>query len=250
MKKVLLFSLLALALSVFSCGDDTGTNSSGGGDYSGGDNSPTNYTLTTNVYPSNGGYVSRSPNQTTYTPGTTVTVTATPYSGYSFTGWSGASTSTSSSVTITMSGNKTLTANFKAQVANAVIITLTYWATKATDLLDNNLDPTIYFNVTAYKSGSIVSSNSTGALLDRTDLGQSWSGAIKSSPVPFITSADELRITPIVKEKDPAFDDDISPGYYSSWKTIPSVGARGSITVGTASKTTSEVSYSYEFIWQ
>jgi uncharacterized protein (TIGR02145 family)/uncharacterized repeat protein (TIGR02543 family) len=41
-----------------------------------------------------------------------VSVTATAANGYVFTGWSGASTSTSSPVTITMDGNKTLTAKF------------------------------------------------------------------------------------------------------------------------------------------
>jgi len=70
------------------------------------------YTLTTNTYPAVGGTVSRSPNQTSYTCGANVTVTAVEVAGYTFTGWSGASTSTNASVTITMDENKTLTANF------------------------------------------------------------------------------------------------------------------------------------------
>jgi len=73
------------------------------------------HTLTINVSPSGGGSVSRSPNQTSYTSGTSVTVIATAASGYTFTGWSGASTSTNSSVTITMNGDKTLTAVFELQ---------------------------------------------------------------------------------------------------------------------------------------
>jgi len=81
------------------------------------------YTLTTNVFPSGGGSVSRSPNQTNYTYGTNVTVTATVVSGYTFTGWSGASTSTSSSVTVTMNEDKTLTANFQQQQANSYTLT-------------------------------------------------------------------------------------------------------------------------------
>jgi uncharacterized protein (TIGR02145 family)/uncharacterized repeat protein (TIGR02543 family) len=72
----------------------------------------TQYTLTTNASPSNGGSVSRNPNQTTYAPGTNVTVTATPANGYTFKGWSGASSSTNATVTITMNDNKTLTAGF------------------------------------------------------------------------------------------------------------------------------------------
>jgi len=73
------------------------------------------YTLSVNSSPSYGGSVSRYPNKTTYTCGEQVTVTAEPAtnSGYVFTNWSGASTSTNTSVTITMDGNKTLTANFQ-----------------------------------------------------------------------------------------------------------------------------------------
>jgi uncharacterized protein (TIGR02145 family)/uncharacterized repeat protein (TIGR02543 family) len=72
----------------------------------------TQYTLTTNATPTNGGSVSRNPDQTTYAPGTSVTVTATPANGYTFKGWSGASSSTNATVTITMNDNKTLTAGF------------------------------------------------------------------------------------------------------------------------------------------
>ncbi|MDR2693887.1 MAG: InlB B-repeat-containing protein [Chitinispirillales bacterium] len=71
------------------------------------------YTLTASASPSGGGSVS--PSSGTYTSGTSVSVTATAASGYTFTGWSGASTSTSSPVTITMNGDKTLTANFAQQ---------------------------------------------------------------------------------------------------------------------------------------
>ena len=70
------------------------------------------YTLTVSADPSNGGSVSRSPNYDRYNHGTSVTVTASAYSGYRFTGWTGAS-STNTSVTITMDGSKTVTANFQ-----------------------------------------------------------------------------------------------------------------------------------------
>ena len=48
----------------------------------------------------------------TYKYGTSVTLTATPNTGYNFSGWSGGSTSSNSSITITVSGAKTYTANF------------------------------------------------------------------------------------------------------------------------------------------
>jgi uncharacterized protein (TIGR02145 family)/uncharacterized repeat protein (TIGR02543 family) len=72
------------------------------------------YTLTTNISPTGGGTVSRSPNQTApYSCGTSVTVTAAAASGYVFTGWSGAATSSSASVSVTMNSEMTLTANFR-----------------------------------------------------------------------------------------------------------------------------------------
>jgi uncharacterized protein (TIGR02145 family)/uncharacterized repeat protein (TIGR02543 family) len=70
------------------------------------------YTLTVSANPSNGGSVSRSPDYERYNHGTLVTVTASAYSNYTFTGWTGAS-STSASVTVTMDGNKALTAKFE-----------------------------------------------------------------------------------------------------------------------------------------
>ena len=47
-----------------------------------------------------------------YAYGTIVTLTATPATGYSFTGWSGDLTGTTNPATITMTGDKTVTATF------------------------------------------------------------------------------------------------------------------------------------------
>jgi len=210
------------------------------------------YTLTVEVSPYGAGTVN--PAQASYAPGTQATVTATPASGYTFSHWSGASNSTSNPLNITMNSNKTLTAVFE-QVANAVIITLTYWESKETDgaLGSTKLDPKIWFEVEALQGGKSVSNNSTSALLDKTDLGQSWSGSSKSSAIPFIPSADELRIYAVVKEKDTAFDDDISPGTYASWKKstnpIPPAGYSNSTTLGYDGGK-SKVSFSYEFVWR
>jgi uncharacterized repeat protein (TIGR02543 family) len=69
-----------------------------------------NYTLTTSV---NGqGSISRNPTGTSYPGGTSVTLTATPATGYDFSGWSGDLTGTTNLATITMSANKTVAANF------------------------------------------------------------------------------------------------------------------------------------------
>ncbi|MVT12139.1 pectate lyase family protein [Chitinophaga tropicalis] len=73
---------------------------------------PVTYTLTTTASPAAGGTVTGAG---TYESGTVVTVKATPATGYTFTGWSGAVTGTSASASVTMSGNKSVTANFKAE---------------------------------------------------------------------------------------------------------------------------------------
>jgi hypothetical protein len=69
-----------------------------------------NYSLT--VTTSSGGSVSIQPNQSSYAPGTSVTLRATPSLLFKFTGWSGNATGTANPLTITMNGNKQIKANF------------------------------------------------------------------------------------------------------------------------------------------
>jgi len=82
------------------------------------------YALATVIYPSGGGTVSLSPNQTSYSHGTNVAVTVTANLGYTFTGWSGAASGTANPVTIAMDDNKTLTANFQ-QIPYSVTVSST-----------------------------------------------------------------------------------------------------------------------------
>jgi pectate lyase len=81
------------------------------------------YSLTTNASPAAGGSVTRAPNATSYAAGTTVTLTAAPASGYTFSSWSGAVSGTSSSITVTMDANKTVTANFTPVTPNSYTLT-------------------------------------------------------------------------------------------------------------------------------
>ncbi|MCA1744464.1 MAG: carbohydrate-binding protein, partial [Bacteroidales bacterium] len=67
---------------------------------------PSSYTLTTTI----NGSGSVSPSQGTFNAGTSVVLTATPASGWEFTGWSGGYTGTSA--TVVMDANKNITANF------------------------------------------------------------------------------------------------------------------------------------------
>lgn len=54
---------------------------------------------------------------TTYSSGTVVTLTAYPSSGYQFAGWSGDANGSTNPTTVTMDGNKNITANFTATTA-------------------------------------------------------------------------------------------------------------------------------------
>ncbi|MBF0099775.1 MAG: InlB B-repeat-containing protein, partial [Desulfobacterales bacterium] len=69
-------------------------------------------TLTKISSPTAGGSISVSPDKTSYTTGETVTLTVTPNTCYSFSGWSGDASGTATSTTVTMTANKTITANF------------------------------------------------------------------------------------------------------------------------------------------
>ena len=86
--------------------------------------SPITYTLTVTAAPSNGGSINLSPAGGTYTRGTTVTLTATPASGYNFGYWDGAASGSSRTVTIIMGKNKSTTAHFKAAPAPTTTPTL------------------------------------------------------------------------------------------------------------------------------
>jgi pectate lyase len=73
---------------------------------------PASYTLSTTTAPAAGGTITGAG---TYTAGTVVTVKATAATGYAFTGWSSNASGTAAAVTVTMDGNKSVTANFQAQ---------------------------------------------------------------------------------------------------------------------------------------
>jgi uncharacterized repeat protein (TIGR02543 family) len=70
----------------------------------------TQYTLTTGVV----GLGSVSPSSGSYDAGTMVTLTATPNAGYQFSNWSGDLSGSTNPATITMDGNKNITATFTA----------------------------------------------------------------------------------------------------------------------------------------
>lgn len=71
------------------------------------------YTLGVTISPASTGTVDKSPDQATYTYGTTVWLTASPNSGYEFDRWEGDATGTANPVSVYMDGNKSVTAYFR-----------------------------------------------------------------------------------------------------------------------------------------
>ena len=70
------------------------------------------YTLVVSVSLTGSGTVTKSPNKASYVYGDVVTLTASANTGYSFSSWSGDGSGTTNSYTLTINGNKTVTANF------------------------------------------------------------------------------------------------------------------------------------------
>jgi len=71
-----------------------------------------NFTLQTATSPSDGGTVNRNPKESSYAPGSTVTLTATPAADWKFAGWSGDASCNTSPLTVVMDKNKVITAKF------------------------------------------------------------------------------------------------------------------------------------------
>jgi uncharacterized repeat protein (TIGR02543 family) len=81
------------------------------------------YTLSAGVYPEEGGLVY--PTDGEYRSGTTIEVEAVPVPGYEFEGWSGASSISSPNLSLTMDGDKQLTAHFVLKLTPTPKATLT-----------------------------------------------------------------------------------------------------------------------------
>jgi uncharacterized repeat protein (TIGR02543 family) len=77
------------------------------------------YTLTVT---SDHGTVAKNPDKATYTYGEVVQLTATPDVGWSFANWTGDATGTANPVSVTMNGNRSVTANY---TQNAYTLTIT-----------------------------------------------------------------------------------------------------------------------------
>ena len=169
---------------------------------------PVSYTLSTSA---TNGSIAKSPNQPSYVSGTLVTLTATPNTGYQFSGWSGSLTGTLNPATITMDANKTVTASF-VPVSSGT--TQTIWTatekpvlaadpdTKAVELglrFRSSLSGTVT-GVRFYKSTQNTGTHtgslwtSTGTLLARVtftgETASGWQQADFATPVPINANTD------------------------------------------------------------
>jgi len=117
------------------------------------------------------GTVVKLPNTATYNSGATVSLTATPATGFVFTSWSGDATGTASPLTVTMNANKNITANFTAIVAGT--FTLNATAVNGTVVKNPNL--------ISYANGATVQLTATPAT---GFVFTSWSGDATGSASP------------------------------------------------------------------
>lgn len=74
------------------------------------------YTLNVVINPTGGGTVVKNPDRAAYDSGSTVQLTATPTSGFTFTSWNGDASGSANPLTVTMNANKNITANFTAVI--------------------------------------------------------------------------------------------------------------------------------------
>jgi uncharacterized repeat protein (TIGR02543 family) len=84
--------------------------------------SVSSYVLIAIASPASGGSIGWSPKTASYTPGTVVTLTASPTAGYVFTGWSGALSGTKNPTTVTMDADKKVTASFTAKAKSVILL--------------------------------------------------------------------------------------------------------------------------------
>src|SRR5207244_2384756 len=109
------------------------------------------YTLT--VTTNGGGSVSSNPNLASYPHGTAVTLTATPSTGWGFTGWSGDTTATTNPLSLVMTRDRSLTATF---VLNQYSLTVT---TSGSGSVARNPDQASYAYGTAVSLTATASTN-------------------------------------------------------------------------------------------
>jgi len=175
---------------------------------------PSTYTLALNYNNTQGGAsASPSANGNNYTAGAIVQLYASASSGYHFTGWSGDTSSTANPTTITMTGNKNITANFASgdPTMGTVIVTIQPQAAATAGV-------TWGFNANDYRaSGSSYTTFPLTYILTIHPV-DGWLGL--SSVVATLTAGQTTNITV-------SFTQDTTPGLLTVTLSPPNVTAAG-----------------------
>jgi len=146
------------------------------------------YTLSASVVGT--GSVSKSPDQATYNSGTSVTLTATPGTGYSFDRWEGDLTGSSNPASITMNANKSVTAVFVEDLSEYTL-TVNTTGTGSVAIVP---DQATY---TAGESVTLSASAGSGWTFDH------WTGAMSGSTNPqSLVMDDNKTVTAVFVEEE------------------------------------------------
>jgi hypothetical protein len=166
-------------------------------------NKPMNYSLT--IKTKGSGTVSVSPQANTYVSGTSVTLTATPGTGATFTGWSGALSGATSPATLEITSNLTVTATFLGGIVTGNLVKNGDFTLNA----DN-------WNLGTYESGKATGGQSSGkyTVTTQTVGGSAWN-------IQFSQSGVKLE-----KDKDYSFS--FSASAQSNTTLMVNIGMAGS----------------------
>jgi len=153
----------------------------------------TYYPVTTSVSPAGSGTITLSPSAASYAGGTSVQVTATPGTYYSFTGFTGDLTSTTNPSTITVNAGMNIVANFAQNQCTLTIATAGSGTGTVTPSSNSYAcGSTIYLNATPSTGSSFGQWTASGA-----GAGTGYSGTTSSSN--FILSANTTETATFVQ---------------------------------------------------
>ena len=202
----------------------------------------TTYTLTTNVSGTSGASGSVFPSGGTYPEGTIVSVTATPDSVSNFSSWSGDVTDTAKTISVTMNGNKTITANFVPLVANK----------KLTVITSGNGSVTLNPTGGSYKAGTEVTLTAVAAV-GATFSGWSGDASGTDTTVKITMDADKSITATFIgggtKKKVAYVTDATETTYANDTKILAALKADANLEITEVSSATSGHDYSgYDMI--
>ncbi|MCE5249036.1 InlB B-repeat-containing protein [bacterium] len=133
---------------------------------------PTQYTLMIKVNINGWGTTNPSVGDYKYDEGAVVSITATPATGYLFTSWTGdVASSTSATTTVTMNGDRTVTANFEKRITKYTLtlsVNTTGWGTTNPSIGSHTYVENVLVTITATPAAGYRFVNWTGGVASDT----------------------------------------------------------------------------------